>query len=155
MTYYMYRPIFITEGMMLLLGRNCAGNGPVYAGTPYRNFFLFLNFMPTFINIYYIQLCFQFFFWRYILVSLLRSIPAALLSLHLEHWAQIRTKRFTECNIRHKWTKPNYVRFQVLTAGMKPDYLFVGIQLTPSCEISSSHGGEYDVQSCLLGYTAV
>jgi hypothetical protein len=22
-----------------------------------------------------------------------------------------------------------------------------------SCEISSSHGGEYDVQSCLLGYT--
>jgi hypothetical protein len=24
-----------------------------------------------------------------------------------------------------------------------------------SCEISSSHGGEYDVQSCLLGYTAV
>jgi hypothetical protein len=21
------------------------------------------------------------------------------------------------------------------------------------CEISSSHGGEYDVQSCLLGYT--
>jgi hypothetical protein len=24
-----------------------------------------------------------------------------------------------------------------------------------SCEISSSHGGEYDVQSCLLGYTAI
>jgi hypothetical protein len=23
------------------------------------------------------------------------------------------------------------------------------------CEISGSHGGEYDVQSCLLGYTAV
>jgi hypothetical protein len=23
------------------------------------------------------------------------------------------------------------------------------------CEISSSHGGKYDVQSCLLGYTAV
>jgi hypothetical protein len=23
------------------------------------------------------------------------------------------------------------------------------------CEISSSHGGEYDVQNCLLGYTAV
>jgi hypothetical protein len=23
------------------------------------------------------------------------------------------------------------------------------------CEISSSHGDEYDVQSCLLGYTAV
>jgi hypothetical protein len=24
-----------------------------------------------------------------------------------------------------------------------------------ACEISSSHGGEYDVQSCLLGCTAV
>jgi hypothetical protein len=23
------------------------------------------------------------------------------------------------------------------------------------CEILSSHGGEYDVQNCLLGYTAV
>jgi hypothetical protein len=23
------------------------------------------------------------------------------------------------------------------------------------CEISSSHGGEYDVQNCLLGFTAV
>jgi hypothetical protein len=23
------------------------------------------------------------------------------------------------------------------------------------CEISSSHGGEYDVQSCLLGFTAL
>jgi hypothetical protein len=27
--------------------------------------------------------------------------------------------------------------------------------LKDSCEISSSHGGEYDVQNCLLGYTAV
>jgi hypothetical protein len=26
---------------------------------------------------------------------------------------------------------------------------------TRLCEISNSHGGEYDVQSCLLGYTAV
>jgi hypothetical protein len=25
----------------------------------------------------------------------------------------------------------------------------------PHCEISSFHGGEYDVQSCLLGCTAV
>jgi hypothetical protein len=28
-------------------------------------------------------------------------------------------------------------------------------ELLFSREISSSHGGEYDVQSCLLGYTAV
>jgi hypothetical protein len=28
------------------------------------------------------------------------------------------------------------------------------MQTRKSCEISSSHGGEYDVQSCLLGYTA-
>jgi hypothetical protein len=27
--------------------------------------------------------------------------------------------------------------------------------VTVFCEISSSHGGEYDVQSCFLGYTAV
>jgi hypothetical protein len=29
------------------------------------------------------------------------------------------------------------------------------LHLYLSCEISSSHGGEYDVQSCLLGCTAV
>jgi hypothetical protein len=27
--------------------------------------------------------------------------------------------------------------------------------MTVKCEISSSHGGEYDVQSCLLGCNAV
>jgi hypothetical protein len=31
-------------------------NGPVYAGIPYRNFFLFLNFILAHINIYYIHL---------------------------------------------------------------------------------------------------
>jgi hypothetical protein len=30
-----------------------------------------------------------------------------------------------------------------------------GDNINLPCEISSSHGGEYDVQSCLLGYTAV
>jgi hypothetical protein len=30
-----------------------------------------------------------------------------------------------------------------------------GNKLLLCCEISSSHGGDYDVQSCLLGYTAV
>jgi hypothetical protein len=29
------------------------------------------------------------------------------------------------------------------------------INYVDTCEISSSHSGEYDVQSCLLGYTAV
>jgi hypothetical protein len=29
------------------------------------------------------------------------------------------------------------------------------INMWEVCEISSSHGGEYDVQSCLLGCTAV
>jgi hypothetical protein len=29
------------------------------------------------------------------------------------------------------------------------------LQLYNICEISSSHGGDYDVQSCLLVYTAV
>jgi hypothetical protein len=37
------------------------------------------------------------------------------------------------------------------------DVLYVYIQLLTFlyCEISSSHCGEYDVQSCLLGCTAV
>jgi hypothetical protein len=33
--------------------------------------------------------------------------------------------------------------------------LFKRHNVSMICEISSSHGGEYDVQSCLLGYTAV
>jgi hypothetical protein len=33
--------------------------------------------------------------------------------------------------------------------------LKVSIKCSFFCEISSSHGGEYDVQSCLLGCTAV
>jgi hypothetical protein len=31
-----------------------ARNGAVYAGISYRNFFLFLNVIPTLINIYYV-----------------------------------------------------------------------------------------------------
>jgi hypothetical protein len=33
-----------------------ARNGPVCAGVPYRNLFLFLNFIPAVINVYYINL---------------------------------------------------------------------------------------------------
>jgi hypothetical protein len=29
------------------------------------------------------------------------------------------------------------------------------VRIKDIIEISSSHGGEYDVQNCLLGYTAV
>jgi hypothetical protein len=36
-----------------------------------------------------------------------------------------------------------------------PCYCIVCFVLLFFCEISSSHGGEYDVQSCLLGCTAV
>jgi hypothetical protein len=50
----------------------------------YRNFFLFLNFIPAIISTYYIHLTFSI-IWRYILVSLLRNIPA-LLNLHFELW---------------------------------------------------------------------
>jgi hypothetical protein len=31
----------------------------------------------------------------------------------------------------------------------------LSLKFTHFCEISSSHGGEYDVHNCLLGYTAV
>jgi hypothetical protein len=34
-----------------------AGNGMVYASIPYRNFSLFLNFIPELINIYHISIC--------------------------------------------------------------------------------------------------
>jgi hypothetical protein len=44
-------------------------------------------------------------------------------------------------------------RSSVHTAG---DVTCVRVErLLLTCEISSPHGGEYDVQSCLLGYTAV
>jgi hypothetical protein len=36
-----------------------ARNGQVYAGIPYRNSFLFLNFIPVIINIYYVHLHFS------------------------------------------------------------------------------------------------
>jgi hypothetical protein len=38
-----------------------ARNGPVYASITYRNFFLFLNFIPALINIYFIHLSLFFF----------------------------------------------------------------------------------------------
>jgi hypothetical protein len=34
-------------------------------------------------------------------------------------------------------------------------YSSLNYRIGKMCEISSSHGGEYDVQNCLLGYTAV
>jgi hypothetical protein len=35
------------------------------------------------------------------------------------------------------------------------DYLAVDGRQEEACEISSSHGGKYNVQSCLLGCTAM
>jgi hypothetical protein len=46
------------------------------------------------INIYTISIAFFSFFWRYILVSLLRSIPA-LLDFHLEHCAYLTDVKLT------------------------------------------------------------
>jgi hypothetical protein len=37
-----------------------ARNGQVYTGIPYRNFFLYLNFISELISIYYIYLIFPF-----------------------------------------------------------------------------------------------
>jgi hypothetical protein len=52
----------------------------------------------------------------------------------------------------------NTVSFKVMVSfktynPMKP--VKFGLKMSVLSEISSSHGGEYDVQSCLLGYTAV
>jgi hypothetical protein len=62
-------------------------NRPVYAGIPCRNFFLFLNFIMTLINIYYmyyIHLSFTI-FCRYIVVPLLRSIPV-IINFHFREY---------------------------------------------------------------------
>jgi hypothetical protein len=39
--------------------------------------------------------------------------------------------------------------------GLAAEVYDEGIQKLVTREISSSHGGEYDAQSCLLGYTAL
>jgi hypothetical protein len=53
--------------------------------------------------------------------------------------------------------KPKEVRGETgprnITLGCEDDDKLQTMENT--CEISSSHGSEYDVQSCLLGYTAV
>jgi hypothetical protein len=49
---------------------------------------------------------------------------------------------------------PEYVA-GVLITGPRRSVEHKGTKDARSVEISSSHGGEYDVQSCLLGYTAV
>jgi hypothetical protein len=49
------------NGLQALISQSSARNAPIYAGTPYRNFFLFLNFIPALINIYYTRLYFPFF----------------------------------------------------------------------------------------------
>jgi hypothetical protein len=49
----------------------------LWAGIKYRNLFLFLNFIPALINIYYNHLSFFSILWRYILFSLLRNIPSS------------------------------------------------------------------------------
>jgi hypothetical protein len=45
-----------------------------------------------------------------------------------------------------------------LVPTLAPNYkhdILLPAKVRSTCEISSSHGGEYDVQSCLLGCTAV
>jgi hypothetical protein len=65
------------------LFRSSARNDPVYGGIQYRNFFLFLIFIPALIYIY-LSIYILTFFRRYILVSLLRII-LTLLNVHFEH----------------------------------------------------------------------
>jgi hypothetical protein len=50
-----------TMGYSLQIMKVRARNGPVYAGIPYQNFFLFLNFIQALVNIYYIHLTFPYF----------------------------------------------------------------------------------------------
>jgi hypothetical protein len=54
-------------------------------------------------------------------------------------------KEGKECKIRNNQELRNMYGQQDIIAEIK----------SKICEISSSHGGEYDVQNCLLGCTAV
>jgi hypothetical protein len=47
---------YLSRRLLLAIARN----GPVYAGIPYRKFFLLLNFLPTLINIYIYILLYPF-----------------------------------------------------------------------------------------------
>jgi hypothetical protein len=65
------------------------------AGIPYGNLFLFLNFIPALINLYYIHLSFSMFLTVYLSFDL-RSIPA-LLDFHYEHCVRKHSFRCTSC----------------------------------------------------------
>jgi hypothetical protein len=59
-----------------------------------------------------------------------------------------------EINFRHNKTEQlsNEATWKTLKANNLNDNVS---EYRDTCEISSSHGGEYDVQNCLLGCTAV
>jgi hypothetical protein len=81
--------------------------------------------------------------------------------LQLDKWRQIVDKR---CSVRQKKTFLE-VLLQILfgltkllnMAMVRYVEVMLGQMLNHlcTCEISSSHGGEYDVQNCLLGCTDV
>jgi hypothetical protein len=62
--------------------------------------------------------------------------------LKLIEWSMSTTNIIT--NVRHVW------RGECAVLAMRKK-----IEINSDGEISSSHGGEYDVQNCLLGHTAV
>jgi hypothetical protein len=73
--------------------------------------------------------------------------------INLSHFAKLPT---TYANNSWKIARRFiYVTLQKVVTKVPTAKSCVADEYISVCEISSSHGGEYDVQSCLLGYTAV
>jgi hypothetical protein len=93
----------------------------------------------------------------------LLDIPKAGLPFFVENktFRFLQTHLWSSRGIARTWNRGprtfyNCVKFNnTLFVGRIDYYINLSVKLTPRCEISSSHGGEYDVQSCLLGCTAV
>jgi hypothetical protein len=81
-----------------------------------------------------------------------------------QKWRQTWAVRKTETKPGSRWAERNgegrntsrkIARNEEWRHWNRDEHVTWSSSWTLFCEISSSHGGEYDVQSCLLGYTAV
>jgi hypothetical protein len=82
-----------------------------------------------------------------------------------QHWAV-----YYSTNLKQSLLQSGFISFSLKLTSLRnpvngvhcaengisvPQLYFPHLHLYKFCEISSSHGGEYEVQICLLGFTAV
>jgi histidine decarboxylase len=95
----------------------------------------------------------------------LHCVPAALKGRYVIRFT-VTSQRTTGDDITHDWAEIRSVATEILGEEKQPAITararvpLAGTHKSAAwqcgvCEISSSHGGVYDVHSCLLGYTAV